>query len=55
MFHTISTYAIYTVCAFFLLGIAGSAVVVLLSFFDDFTELFSDDEIDTFGSRPPTT
>ncbi len=31
--------------AMFLIGIAGSAIVVLLSFFDDFGELFRRDEV----------
>jgi len=52
MFHTISTYAIYTVCALFLLGITGSAVVVLFSFFDDFTQLFSNEEGESLPTHP---
>jgi hypothetical protein len=55
MFHTIGTYAIYIVCAVFMLGMAGSAIVVLISFFDDFTELFSDEEIEPLPTRQPTT
>jgi hypothetical protein len=31
-------------CAMFFIGMAGSAVVVVLSFVDDFRELFSDNE-----------
>jgi hypothetical protein len=53
MFHTICTYAIYTASAVFLLGMAGSAVVVLFSFFDDFTQLFSNDEIGETHTHPP--
>jgi hypothetical protein len=55
MFHTIGTFAIYTICTLFLVGMAGSAVVVLLSFFDDFTQLFSNEEVDSFPRSPPTT
>jgi len=54
MFHTIATYAIYSICALFLLGIAGSTVVVLFSFFDDFTQLFSDEEIKPLPTQTPT-
>lgn len=54
MFNTIGTYAIYVVCGIFLLGIAGSAIVVLISFFGDFTELFSDEEIKPLPTNPPT-
>jgi hypothetical protein len=52
MFHTIGTYAIYIVSAVFLLGMAGSAVVVLISFFDDFTQLFNDEEIEPLETLP---
>ena len=55
MFHTIATYAIYIVSGVFLLGMGGSAIVVLISFFSDFTELFSDEEIKALPTRPPTT
>jgi len=53
MLHTIGTYAVYAVSAAFFIGMAGSVVVVLISFFDDFTELFSDEEIEPLPTRPP--
>jgi hypothetical protein len=39
----------------FLVGIAGSAVVVVLAFFGDFKELFSNDEGEVIDTRPPAT
>jgi hypothetical protein len=55
MVHSIYLYATYFVSAVFLLGMAGSAVVVVISFFDDFAELFSkDDKGEILHSRPPT-
>jgi hypothetical protein len=54
MANSIIEYAIYIVSAVFLLGLAGSAVVVLISFVEDFFELFSDDETSEIAhSRPP--
>jgi hypothetical protein len=55
MFHVIFTCAIYIISAVFCLGMAGSAVVVLFSFFDDFTQLFNDEEIAPLSTRPPNT
>jgi hypothetical protein len=55
MFHMIGTYAIYIVSTVFILGMTGSAIVVLFSFFDDFTQLFSNEEIVDTLTRPPTT
>jgi len=53
MFNTVITFAIYSLSAAFLLGMAGSAVVILISFFEDFSELFSDDEVEPLHSHPP--
>lgn len=55
MFHTIGSFAIYFISGVFLLGLAGSTVVVLISFFDDFTQLFSNEEFEPLQSRPPKT
>lgn len=54
MFHSITSDAMYIVSTVFLLGLAGSAIVVLISFVEDFFELFSNDEIpETVHTRPP--
>jgi hypothetical protein len=37
--------------AAFLVGVAGSAIVVLLSFIEDFGELFGRDEVRAAGSN----
>ena len=52
MFHAIGTYAIYIVSTVFLVGMAGSVIVVLISLFDDFTELFNDEEIEPLQTLP---
>ena len=55
MFHTMATYAIYVTTAVFLLGMAGSAVVVMISFVEDFSELFSNDEVEAIHTNPPAS
>jgi hypothetical protein len=55
MFHAIGSFAIYFISALFLVGMAGSAVVVLFSFFDDFTQLFSKEEFEPIQGQPPRT
>ena len=54
MVNSLFTYAIYAVSAMFLLGMAGSAAVVVISFVEDFFELFSDNEIEPLRTHPPT-
>jgi hypothetical protein len=39
--------------AMFLIGLVGSAVVVIVSFVEDFRELFSDDEVAPIPPPPP--
>ena len=41
------------VVALFFIGLAGSAVVVLISFVEDFRELFASDESAPEPARPP--
>lgn len=54
MLHSITSDAMYIVSTVFLLGLAGSAIVVLISFVEDFLELFSNDEIpESVHTRPP--
>jgi hypothetical protein len=46
----------YIASGVFLLGLAGSSVVVLISFVEDFFELFSKDEtVEMAHTHPPTT
>lgn len=55
MAHSIDLFAVHFVSTVFLIGIAGSAVVVVLAFFGDFRELFSNDDGEVVDTRPPTT
>jgi hypothetical protein len=55
MVHKLDLFAIHFVSTLFLLGMAGSAVVVLLAFFGDFRELFSNDQGEVIDTRPPNT
>ncbi len=56
MFRLIASDAMLIVSTVFLVGLAGSAIVVLISFVEDFLELFSNDEIpETVHTRPPTS
>jgi hypothetical protein len=49
----VGTFLVYLVTALFLIGLAGSAVVVIISFVEDFRELFSDDEVAPTAPAPP--
>jgi hypothetical protein len=42
--HSLGTFFVYAICAMFFVGLAGSAVVVLIAFFEDLKELFGSDE-----------
>lgn len=54
MFHSITSDAMCIASTVFLLGLAGSAIVVLISFVEDFAELFSKDETaEVPNSHPP--
>jgi hypothetical protein len=44
----------YIVSGVFVLGLAGSSIVVLISFVEDFLELFSKDEIIEMPHPPRT-
>jgi hypothetical protein len=41
--HQIAVFSIYALTGMFLLGIAGSVIVILISFVEDFQELFGED------------
>ena len=46
----------YIASVVFLLGLAGSAIVVLISFVEDFFELFSSDEtVEPVRTHPPVS
>jgi hypothetical protein len=49
----VGTFLLYLVTALFLIGLVGSAVVVIISFVEDFRELFSDDEVAPIPRPPP--
>lgn len=51
--YAIGKILIDIVVVMFLVGMAGSAVVVLISFVHDFRELFGDDETPTELDAPP--
>jgi hypothetical protein len=53
MFHTIGAFAVHMVSALFFIGLAGSTVVVLFSFFDDFTQLFAKEKFESIQPPPP--
>jgi hypothetical protein len=48
----VGTFLVHLVTAMFLIGLMGSAVVVIISFVEDFRELFSGNE-DTPTAPPP--
>lgn len=52
--HSFSSIAMYIASGVFVLGLAGSTVVVLISFVEDFFELFSKDEIIEMPHPPRT-
>jgi hypothetical protein len=41
--HQIAVASIYALTGMFLVGLAGSVIVILISFVEDFRELFGDD------------
>jgi hypothetical protein len=49
----VGTFLVHLVTALFLIGLVGSAVVVIISFVEDFRELFSDDEVAPTAPHPP--
>ena len=51
--HALATLFLDILIAMFLLGIVGSALVVAISFVEDFRELFSSDEGPEEPPRPP--
>lgn len=51
--HAIGTVFIDVLVTMFLVGLAGSAVVVVISFVEDFKELFGDDEAVQEPHVPP--
>jgi len=53
MLNAIGSYAINIASVVFLVGLAGSCIVVLISFFEDFGELFSKN--DEPGMAEPRT
>ncbi len=55
MAHLIDLFAMHFISMVFLIGMAGSAVVVVRVFFGDFMELFSDDEGETINTRQPSS
>jgi hypothetical protein len=56
MSHSFAYYAMYIASGIFLVGLAGSSIVVLISFFEDFVELLSkDDEVEAVHSHPPAS
>ena len=58
--HILSTFLIRIVTAVFFIGMLGSVIVIVLSFVEDFQELFSSDESHLESPKgvhpaPPTT
>jgi hypothetical protein len=51
--HAIGKALIDIIVVFFFVGMAGSAVVILISFVEDFRELFGDDEAAPEPAAPP--
>lgn len=51
--HLFGTFFIYVLTALFLVGLAGSVVVVLISFVEDFQELLGPDEPIEKSGVPP--
>jgi hypothetical protein len=51
MLHTLASFVIHLLEIAFFVGLAGSAVVVLISFVEDGKELFGDDEE---AAHPPS-
>ena len=55
MFYSIGSFAIHSASAIFLIGLAGSSIVILISFFEDFVELFSKNEESETAPRTPAS
>jgi hypothetical protein len=51
--HALGVIFIDVLIAFFFIGMAGSAVVVVISFVEDFHELFDKDDSAPEPARPP--
>ena len=51
--HALGTVFVDVIVGMFFLGLAGSAVVVLITFFEDFKELFGPDEGPEAPHGPP--
>jgi hypothetical protein len=51
--HIVGKVFVDLMVALFFIGLAGSAVVILISFVEDFRELFGSDEVSTEIARPP--
>jgi hypothetical protein len=52
MIH-IGTFLVHLLTAMFFVGLAGSAIVVIISFVEDFRELFSGNEVAPVAPPPP--
>ena len=53
--YAIATFGIHFLSAVFLIGLAGSAIVVVISFVEDFAELFSSDDGNHADAHTPGT
>lgn len=53
MLNSIGSYGIHIAEAVFLIGLAGSSIVILISFVEDFFELFSKNEESETAPRTP--
>jgi hypothetical protein len=51
--HSLGVVFVDVVVALFFIGLAGSAVVILISFVEDFRELFGPDDAEPEPARPP--
>jgi len=51
--HALGVVLVRVIIALFFIGLVGSAVVVLISFVEDFRELFSSDDSVPEHPRPP--
>jgi hypothetical protein len=49
----IGTFLVHLVTALFLVGLVGSAIVVIISFVEDFRELFSGNDVAPVAPPPP--
>jgi len=51
--HSLGVVFVDVIIALFFLGLAGSAIVVVISFVEDFQELFDSDDAVAEPARPP--